>query len=432
MSSTTISITEGVISVNRISAGIDIHRDFACVSILERRVAEDRYLDYRRFDTTSDQMRVLRTWLLENGVSVVGIESTGKYWYSVFNALEKHFRINVYNARHIKNLPGKKTDKSDSRWIAKVTMDETIKPSFIPDTQIRDARMLSRYRKSLVQERTRVRQQVHGLLESAGIKISKCVSDLFGVSGMNLLKLIVSGQSYNEFILDKLVRRQIRGKVPQLILALDGYIRPIQRTTLGLLLDSNDSLTGKIREIEDNLKRHLLDAPEKQEIFERVCQLPGFSEISSLILLSEIGFDLSIFPTVKHFSSWGGLSPGSQESAGKNKSGRIQTRQKYLRGLMIEVALVAIVRKDSYLRARYFKLKSKIGANKAVVAIAHKLFQAVYRAVKEDKEYRELGADYVSLNQVAKDLNTLTRIKERLGKDAVMAPIDQISPDKTE
>lgn len=426
------SIRRSVKPVKRISSGIDIHRDFACVSILARSTSGDAYLDYRRFDTTSDQMRLMRDWLLGCGVSVVGIESTGKYWYSVFNALEGHLDVKVYNARHIKNLPGKKTDKSDSRWIAKVAMDETIRPSYIPDSQIRDARMLSRYRKSLIRERTRVRQQVHGLLESAGIKINKLVSDLFGTSGRNLLDLIVSGRQYNEQIIEKMVRNQIRRKVPQLMLALEGYIRPLQRETLSQLLISNDEHTAKIKSVEQCLKSHLLDTPEKIARFERVCQLPGFSEISALILLSEVGFDLSVFPTSKHFCSWAGLCPGSQESAGKNKSGKIQTRQKYLRGLMIEIALISVTRKDTYLRAKYFQLKSRIGASKSAVAIAHKLLQAVYRTLKDNKEYRELGADYVSMSQMTKDLKTLTRISSRLGKDAVMAYMEQISPQPNE
>jgi transposase len=371
-------------------------------------------------------MLQLRDWLLGYGVSVAGIESTGKYWYSVFNALDGYVGLNVYNARHIKNLPGQKTDKSDSKWIAKVTLDETIKPSFIPNAQIRDARLLARHRKSLVQERTRVRQQAHGVLENAGIKISSLVSDLFGASGKNLLKLIADGRSYNEQIVEKLVRNQIRNKVPALMTALDGYIRPVQRLTLSRLLQENEHLTHCIDEAEHSLRSLLLDSEDKIEIFERVKALPGFSENSAMILLAEIGFDLSAFPSVKHFCSWAGLSPGSHESAGKNKSGKIQTRQKYLRGLLIEIALVSICRRESYLRAKYFNLKPRIGANKAVVAIAHKLLKAVYLAVKENKPYYELTADYVSVSQYARDKRTLLRISDRIGKDAITALLDKL------
>lgn len=420
-------ITESRDSVKRICCGIDIHRDFACVSVIERSAQGDTELDYQKFSTTKPQMLGMRDWLLSLGVTVAGIESTGKFWFSVFNALEGDIKLNVYNARHIKNLPGKKTDKSDSRWIAKVTLDETIKPSFIPNAQIRDARMLARYRKSLVQERTRVRQQTHGVLESAGIKISGQVSDLFGTSGRNLLRLIVEEIPYNELIIERSVRNQVRKKVPALMLAMDGYIRPNQISILKKLLANNDIFTHQIQNIEQELREMLLDTPEKIEIFERVKSLPGFSDNSALILLAETGFDLSAFPTIKHFSSWAGMSPGSHESAGKNRSGKIQNRQKYLRSLLIEIALVAVTKRNTYLRAKYFNLKLRIGANKAVVAIAHKLIKAVYLAVKENKPYHELTGEYVSISQFARDKRKLEQITARLGGEAVAALLDSIA-----
>lgn len=426
MVQTNVSENQSPECVNRICAGIDVHRDFACVSVIERKPNEDVFLDFQKFATTKQEMIALREWLLSYQVSVAGIESTGKYWYAVFNALDGHIRLNVYNARHIKNLPGKKTDKSDSRWIAKVALDETIKPSFIPDAQIRDTRLVSRYRKNLVQERTRIRQQAHSLLECSGIKISGVVSDLFGVSGKNLLKLIASGTEYNEVIVGKIVHNQLRRKVPALMTALDGYVRPTHQAMLKELLKANDDLTGQIAQVEAQLRKLLLDTPLKVEILERVCALPGFSETSALILLSEIGFDLSSFPSVKHFCSWAGLCPGSHESAGKNHSGKIQTRQKYLRGLLIEIALVSVCRKNSYLRAKYFSLKSRIGANKAVIAIAHKLAKAVYSAVKEGKPYYELSDEYVSISQMNRDKKAIEKITARLGKEAVSVLLEQI------
>lgn len=413
-------------SVNRICAGIDVHRDFACVTIIKRSASGDTILGFEQFSTVKKEMLRMRGWLLENEVTVAGIESTGKYWYAVFNALESHIHLNLYNARNIKNLPGKKTDKADSIWIAKITLNDSLVASFIPDAQIRDARTVARFRKSLVQNRTRYRQQTHGLLESAGIKISSLISDLYGTSGKNILDLIADNLPYNETILEKKVRNQIRKKVPALMTALDGYIRPSQRELLTTLLKIDEFFTNKILETEQKLKRILLDTPEKVEILNRIVALPGFSETSALILLAEIGFDLTTFPTIKHFCSWAGLCPGSHESAGKSKSGKIQTRQKYLRSLMMEIALVSVCRKDTYLRAKYFSLKARIGANKAVTTIAHKLLKAVYLAIKENKPYYELTADYVSISQLAKDQRTLQRISDRLGKDTIIAMLGNI------
>lgn len=420
------NISESSDSVNRICAGIDVHRDFACVAIVQRSTTGDTILGFQQFSTVKQEMLRMREWLLENKVTVAGIESTGKYWYAVFNALESSIKLNLYNARNIKNLPGKKTDKADSIWIAKTTLNDSLASSFIPDAQIRDARTVARFRKSLVQNRTRYRQQTHGLLESAGIKISSLISDLYGTSGKNILTIIADNLPYNEIILKKKVRNQIRRKVPALMIALDGYIRPSQRELLTTLLSIDKYFTNKIQEAEQKLKGILLDSPEKIEILDRIIALPGFSETSALILLAEIGFDLTTFPTIKHFCSWAGLCPGSHESAGKNKSGKIQTRQKYLRGLMIEIALVSVCRKDTYLRAKYFTLKARIGANKAIIAIAHKLLKAVYLAIKENKSYYELTAEYISISQYAKDQRTLNRISNRIGKDALMVLVNGI------
>jgi transposase len=422
----TFKVNESSDSVNRICAGIDVHRDFACVTIIERRTSGDTILGFEQFSTVKKEMLRMREWLLENKVTVAGIESTGKYWYAVFNALESNIQLNLYNARNIKNLPGKKTDRADSTWIAKITLNDSLVSSFIPDAQIRDARTVARFRKSLVQNRTRYRQQAHGLLESAGIKISSLISDLYGTSGKNILTLIADNLPYNEIILEKKVRNQIRNKIPALMTALDGYVRQSQRELLNTLLTIDNFITIKIQEAEQKLKSILLDTPDKTEILNRIVDLPGFSETSALILLAEVGFDLTTFPTIKHFCSWAGLCPGSHESAGKNKSGKIQTRQKYLRGLMIEIALVSVCRKDTYLRAKYFSLKARIGANKAVIAIAHKLLKAVYLAIKENKPYYELTAEYVSISQFAKDQRTLNRISSRIGKESLLVLVNGI------
>ncbi len=425
MSTMTVEKKRPPKSVNRICAGIDVHRDFACVTVVERTPKKDIILAYQRFATTKCEMLRLREWLLSLNVCTAGIESTGKYWYAVFNALDEHVQINVYNAWHIKNIPGKKTDKSDSHWIAMVTMNETIKPSFIPNAQIRDARIMARHRKSKVQERTKIRQQAHSLLESCGVKISGVVSDLFGVSGKNLMKLIASGEEYDETKVQKQVRNQLCKKVPQLMIALDGYIHPTHRSTLSDLLDDNTRLTSQIHYLEKELRQFLLDTPEKVATHKLVCKLPGFSDVSSLILLSEIGFDLSSFPSKKHFCSWAGLCPGNHQSAGKSKSGRNPTRQKYLRSLFIEVALASVCRRGTFLQAKYMSLKSRIGANQAVFAIAHRLCRAVYLLIKEHKQYYELTDEYISVSQIARDKKTLARITARLGADAVKVLIDQ-------
>jgi transposase len=339
--------------------------------------------------------------------------------------------VQVYNARNMKNIPGKKTDKADSEWIAKITRHALLMPSFIPKQQIRDSRQLSRSRKSVVQQRTCVRQMIHGLLDSASIKLSSVVSDIFGTSGMNLIKLMISEEAITEKRIRQLVHGPLCSKTDILIAAMDGYIRPTHIDLLQKFMEMERYLTDKILKLESDLKTFLLDSPEKTDMYKRITEIPGFSERSALLLLSEIGFDLSSFPASKNFCSWAGLVPGKKESAGINKSGRIQVRQRYLRGLLVEVSLASTRCKDTFYKAKYFDLKNRTGANKAIIAIAHKHAKAIYQVIKEGKSYRELTSDYVFRNLNAKDKARLAKITERMGKDAAIKFISEQEEDKT-
>ena len=353
-----------------------------------------------------------------------GLESTGKYWYPIYFSLEDVMRVNVYNARNMRNIPGKKTDKKDSEWIAKITRHALIMPSYIPEQHIRDARLISRERKALVQQRGSVRQRALGILDSAGIKLSSVMSDVFGVSGRNLLDLLINRKAITVKKIEGLVYGQLRKKSDSLMLAMDGYLRDTHIFLLKMLLDQENDLTKKINAIEERLEEFLIDSEEKKAVVDTIITIPGFSERSAMLLLSEVGFDLETFPSNKNFCSWVGLAPGKKESAGKNVSGKIQVRQRYLRALLIEVALASTRCKGSYVKAKYWNLKGRIGGNKAVVAIAHYLARAAYRAIKEGMPYKELTENHASLRQSKIDLKQLTKITQRLGKEAVMAYID--------
>lgn len=366
----------------------------------------------------------MRDWLVDYKCTVAGLESTGKYWYPVYFSLEDVMQVNVYNARNMRNIPGKKTDKKDSEWIAKITRHALIMPSYIPEQHIRDARLISRERKALVQQRGSVRQRILGILDSAGIKLSSVMSDVFGVSGHNLLDLLINGKAITVKKIEGLVYGQLRKKSDALMLAMDGYLRDTHIFLLKMLLDQENDLTKKINAIEERLEEFLIDSEEKKAVVDTIITIPGFSERSAMLLLSEVGFDLKTFPSHKNFCSWVGLAPGKKESAGKNVSGKIQVRQRYLRALLIEVALASTRCKGSYVKAKYWNLKGRIGGKKAVVAIAHYLARAAYRAIKEGMPYKELTENHASLRQAKIDLNQLTKITQRLGKEAVMAYVD--------
>jgi len=297
-------------------------------------------------------------------------------------------------------------------------------PSYIPEQHIRDARLISRERKALVQQRGSVRQRALGILDSAGIKLSSVMSDVFGVSGRNLLDLLINRKAITVKKIEGLVYGQLRKKSDSLMLAMDGYLRDTHIFLLKMLLDQENDLTKKINAIEERLEEFLIDSEEKKAVVDTIITIPGFSERSAMLLLSEVGFDLETFPSNKNFCSWVGLAPGKKESAGKNVSGKIQVRQRYLRALLIEVALASTRCKGSYVKAKYWNLKGRIGGNKAVVAIAHYLARAAYRAIKEGMPYKELTENHASLRQSKIDLKQLTKITQRLGKEAVMAYID--------
>ncbi|MCB5256575.1 MAG: IS110 family transposase [Candidatus Cloacimonetes bacterium] len=410
--------------VNKKCAGIDVHRDFVSVTVIIETVKKGIFTDYREFETNKKSLLEMRDWLVDYKCTVAGLESTGKYWYPVYFSLEDVMQVNVYNARNMRNIPGKKTDKKDSEWIAKITRHALIMPSYIPEQHIRDARLISRERKALVQQRGSVRQRALGILDSAGIKLSSVMSDVFGVSGRNLLDLLINRKAITVKKIEGLVYGQLRKKSDSLMLAMDGYLRDTHIFLLKMLLDQENDLTKKINAIEERLEEFLIDSEEKKAVVDTIITIPGFSERSAMLLLSEVGFDLETFPSNKNFCSWVGLAPGKKESAGKNVSGKIQVRQRYLRALLIEVALASTRCKGSYVKAKYWNLKGRIGGNKAVVAIAHYLARAAYRAIKEGMPYKELTENHASLRQSKIDLKQLTKITQRLGKEAVMAYID--------
>lgn len=410
--------------VNKKCAGIDVHRDFVSVTVIIETDEKGIFTDYKEFETKKKSLLQLRDWLCGYGCTVAGLESTGKYWYPVYFALETHMQVNVYNARNMRNIPGKKTDKKDSEWIAKLTRHALIRSSYIPDQHIRDARLYARERKSLVKERGSVRQRILGMLDSAGIKLSSVMSDVFGVSGRNLLELLVSGRPVSPRMVADRVHGPLKNKIDDLISAMDGYLRSSHIFLLKMAIEQEQYLTNKIELIEKALSEFLIDSEETKAVLDQIVTIPGFSDRSGTLMLAEVGFDLKSFPSNKQFCSWLGLAPGRKESAGKNVSGKIQVRQRYLRALFIEVALAAVNCKGTYVRAKYGSMKARIGGKKAVVAIAHYLAKAVYRAIVNKMEFKELTEDYASMRQTKKDLIQLSRIAKRLGTDAVKAYIE--------
>jgi transposase len=417
--------------VNPICAGIDVHRDIIHVT-LTKSEGKKLSLEYRKFRTIKSDLKEMLIWLLENECPIVGMESTGKYWLPILNVLEGHVAINLYNARHAKNIPGKKTDKSDSKWIAMITRHEYIASSFIPCAQTRHSRNLARFRKSTVESRTRIRQQIHGILDTCGIRIATYVSDIFGRSGWFLLDRIANNLPISKDILRMHLHGSLIKKIDDILEAMDGDVCETHRIILRMQISEEKRLSGLIREVEEEIEKLIIDTPKKIDLLERLKEIPGFAERSALLLIAELGTDLSSFPDAKHFSSWAGLAPGRKESAGKNRSGRIQVRQHYLRALLVEVAFAATRCKETYYNSKYFKLKGRMSSQKAVIAIARKLSVAVYKIIKEGKTFKELTPDYIPMDSMARDFKTLKYMTKRLDKETIKAYLDSLSDPPTD
>lgn len=415
--------------VNQNCAGIDVHKDFVCVTTL---CGPDGAIssEYQVFQSTNRELIRLRQWLLSKNIYVAGAESTGKYWFPLLNAFGDQVKLQIYNARHIKNLPGKKTDKSDSEWIAGVTRHAMLLSSFIPEKLILESRLLARTRKSLVQRRTSVRQEIHGTLECGSIKISGVITDVFGYTGTNLLKLLISGRPINETVVKKCLHCSMIKKLDRIMEALDGYLSDKHRFIIKLLMSEQDILTERIELIEKKLYSLLVNTPEHLLTMQKLTVIPGMTERSAILVLSEIGFDLSSFSKSDKFCNWVGVAPGKHESAGKNKSGRIQIRQCYIRSLLTEIAFASVRCKGTFFQAKFLSLKRRMSTKKAVVAIAHKIAKVIYAVIHDGKEYSELGADYFFIRDQDHDYKLLARITNRLGKKAVLEQLNEI-PDPT-
>jgi transposase len=281
------SFFNGHEAVNHICAGIDVHRDKVNVTIAKSEGNQVRFY-YDVFWTVKSSLEQMLAWLISNGCTVVGMESTGKFWKPVFNVVEGYIPIYLYNARHIKNIPGKKTDRKDSQWIAKVTRYELIGHSFIPDSLTRATRDLVRYRKSLVESRTRVRQQIHDILTSCGVRIAVYMSDIFGVSGRFLLKGIASNWHFTKAVLESRLHPPLNKKVDKILEALDGFVKDSDRESLIMHLTEEKIISTSIESVEDKLEEMVVCNRDREEAINRLIEIPGFSRRSAILWLAKL------------------------------------------------------------------------------------------------------------------------------------------------
>jgi transposase len=346
------------------------------------------------------------------------MESTGVYWQPVFNVLEGHMEVWVVNAQHIKKVPGRKTDMKDAEWIAQLLQCGLLKPSFVPDRQQRELRDLTRQQTKLVQQRNAVDNRIQKVLETANIKLGSVASDVLGVSGRKMIEALIGGEKDVGKLAD-LAQKSLRGKIPQLERALAGELTEHHRFLLGQLLDQYDFLAKEIARTSERLGA--VAPPSFRAAVEQLDEVAGVGERGARALLAETGIDMSRFPSPGHFASWAGQCPGNRESAGKRKSGKTPEGNRHLDAVLTEMAHAAARKKDSYFRSQYHRLAGRRGKKRALGAVKHSLLLTVYFMLRDNKPYKDLGADYFDKLNPQQQIRYHVRKLKELGQQVELA-----------
>lgn len=403
--------------------GLDVHRDSitACVLIGEADAKPEKQL--RQFGTMRGDLVKLREWMVSSGCTHVAMESTGVYWMSVYKVLEGHCEQVVGNAQHLGKVPGRKTDVLDSEWLAELLRHGLIRNSFIPSPPIRELRDLTRYRRKLVDSRSSERNRLQKLLETANIKLASVMSDVFGASGMAMLRALVDGDSTPEQMA-QLARGQLRKKIPLLEQALDGGFEEHHRYLLKTQLERLEQADRTVTDVDARIDAKLEPYREQHT---RLTQIPGVSRVTASVIIAELGADMTVFESAEACASWAGVCPGNNESAGKRKRGPTRRGNSHLKTALVEAAQSAVRKRGSYLRAKFHKLRARLDYKKAIMAIAHKILTSAYHMLAKGEDYRELGETYLDNKQQQRVTDRLVSRLEKLGYDVKLeqrTPVD--------
>jgi transposase len=402
-----------------IACGLDVHFSFVTACLVTTGVKKRPKVEERTFPTNREGLRHLRAWLEDYKCEAVGMEATGVYWMPVYAALEGAFKLVVGNPQHIKALRGQKTDRKDARWIASLVRHGRIKPSFVPPPEFRDARKLSRCRRQLIQARTTIRNEIQRTLAESGITLASLVSDVFGVSGMAILEALSHGKSVQEE-LPNCLKKALKKKLAPIAAALEAPLGAVSRMLLNMNLERMEDLEQRLASVETELFEVLAPHTDKLRLLEKI---PGIARISAAIILAEVGVDMAVWPTEKHFSVWAGVAPGCRETGGKAKRAPVRKGNPYLCSILMECAGPAVKTKTCHLNPKYHKLCAQLGSKKkARMAIAHKLALIVYRNLSENRAYEEPKPKPMTEKTKRKILKTRVRDLERLGFKVTVEP----------
>ena len=394
--------------------GIDVHKKLmvACFRSGSRQ-------ESREFGATTRELLRMADWLKDGGCEMIAMESTASYWKPLYNILESSgLEAIVVNARHMKAVPGRKTDVKDAEWIAELLQHGLLQASYIPGKAQRELRELVRYRKSLVQERARELNRLQKMLEGANIKLSGTVSDINGKSARNILEYIIAGGAVNEAKYDEMydnyeISHNLKASKEQIIDDLNGVMSSLQRRMMSILLEHLDELNAHISELDDEIDSFMKN--EEKKACEAIRDLPGISRSSSQIIISVIGCSMERFPDAPHLCSWAGICPGNNESAGKRKSGKTRKGNALLRSTLVVCAHAAVRNKQSYFYAQFQRISAHRGKKRAYVAVAHSMLTAIYHILKSGIAFHDLGADYYNQFNKERKINAYLKKLKALG-----------------
>jgi transposase len=391
-------------------AALDVHKQqvTACVRVP---AGGGRKQHVAEFPTTVTGLLTLRDWLSAHHVQQVTMEATGVFWKPVWAILEDEFECLLVNARHVKQVPGRKTDISDAAWLCQLAEAGLLKASFVPPKPIRALRNLTRYRKTQIQERAREANRLHKALEDTGIKLDCVASDILGASGRAMLDALVSGTTDPE-VLAGLAKGRLRPKIPALREALNGRFDHLHAVWIGAILGHIDFLDEQIEGLTEAIGEQI--APFEAAV-ELLCTIPGVQRRAAEAIIGEIGVDMSVFPTAKHLASWAGQCPGNDQSAGRRRSGRTRNGSKWLDWALAESAMSAIRANDIYLAAQYARLRPRRGHMKALGAVKHSILCACWHMLSTGELYNDLGGDYFRTRDPARTTKRLVAQLEALG-----------------
>jgi transposase len=349
----------------------------------------------------------MAAWLTAEGVKEVAMEATGPYWKPVWHVLEDAgFEQRLVNSRHVKILPGRKTDVGDAAWLAELLEHGLLRGSFVPPEQVRRLRDLTRYRKKLIQTHTSECQRIQKNLEDAGIKLDSVASDVLGVSGRAMLRALLGGER-NPAVLADLAKGRLRDKIPDLQRALRGRFAEHHALLIGIILDHIEHLEAAVAaldaQVDTVMDEHDTDDTKETDgdvvapfarARDRLDTIPGVGKRAAEVIIAEIGVDMARFPTAGHLASWAGMCPGNNVTGGKSRSGRTTNGDVWLRDILVQCAWTASRTRDTYLAAQFWRLARRIGKKKAAMAVGHSILIAAWHILTHDTDYNDLGGDW--------------------------------------